>query len=482
MRGMQPDDVYRLTGAVDPRLSPDGATVAYVQTWVDEDEHDRRSAIWAAPADGSAPPRRLTFGGTRDGSPRWSPDGRWLAFTSARGDDPAQLFVLPVDGPGESRQLTSLKGGGIDGVDWSPDSSRLAFVARAHDPADDIEDVAKRPPRRVTRLQFRLDNEGWTQGRTHHLYTVGLDGAGARAADRRRRGGPDAGLVARRRHDRVRVGPSRGLGPRDRLRHLHDRRARRRAGARHPDRRRESRARVVARGRPDRTRVHPGGVRRSAARQDRGRRPRIRGSHRVDRVARSQRGAVPRDARADLGRRSHRVPGRGCGEGALVRGVGGRIGAGRATRGSGGHAVRVRSARRSPRVRGLDADEPVGGVRGRPARDRRRLRLPGRGHACRAGAVRRDRARRGGGPGLGDPAPGVRSRSRSTRRSSTSTAVRSPSTASASSTSSRWRRAPGTSCCSRTREAPRATRRNGAGRSVARSRVGQVGGRSTTTI
>ncbi len=177
MRGMQPDDVYRLTGAVDPRLSPDGATVAYVQTWVDEDEHDRRSAIWAAPADGSAPPRRLTFGGTRDGSPRWSPDGRWLAFTSARGDDPAQLFVLPVDGPGESRQLTSLKGGGIDGVDWSPDSSRLAFVARAHDPADDIEDVAKRPPRRFTRLQFRLDNEGWTQGRTHHLYTVGLDGA-----------------------------------------------------------------------------------------------------------------------------------------------------------------------------------------------------------------------------------------------------------------------------------------------------------------
>ena len=109
MRGMQPDDVYRLTGAGDPRLSPDGATIAYVQSGVDEEQHEPRSAIWSVPADGSAPPRRLTFGGLRDSSPRWSPDGRWLAFTSARDDVPAQLFVLPVDGPGESRQLTALK-------------------------------------------------------------------------------------------------------------------------------------------------------------------------------------------------------------------------------------------------------------------------------------------------------------------------------------------------------------------------------------
>ncbi len=181
MRGMQPDDVYRLTGAGDPRLSPDGATVAYVTAWTDE-THEPRSAIWTVPADGSAAPRRLTFGGKRDASPRWSPDGRWLAFTSARDDAPAQLFVLPVDGPGESRRLTSLQGA-VEGVAWAPDSSRIAFVARAHDPADDIEEVSKRPPRRFTRLQFRLDNEGWTEGRTHHLYVVGLDGEPAQLTD-----------------------------------------------------------------------------------------------------------------------------------------------------------------------------------------------------------------------------------------------------------------------------------------------------------
>jgi dipeptidyl aminopeptidase/acylaminoacyl peptidase len=111
------------------------------------------------------------------------------------------LFVLPVDGPGESRQLTTLKGA-IEGVAWAPDSERIAFVSRAHDLADDIEDVAKRPPRRFTRLQFRLDNEGWTQGRTHHLHTVGLEGAepvrltDGDAEDQMPAWSPDGSLIA----------------------------------------------------------------------------------------------------------------------------------------------------------------------------------------------------------------------------------------------------------------------------------------------
>jgi Tol biopolymer transport system component len=109
VRGMRPTDVYRLTSAGDPRLSPDGETVAYVVAWIDGESREARSAVWCVATNGSTEPRRLTYGGKRDGSPRWSPDGRWLAFTSAREDAQPQLFFLPVDGTGESGRLTDLE-------------------------------------------------------------------------------------------------------------------------------------------------------------------------------------------------------------------------------------------------------------------------------------------------------------------------------------------------------------------------------------
>ena len=173
MAGMQPRDVFRLRSAADPRVSPDGGTVAYVVSWVDEESREPRSAIWAATVDGSTEPRRLTFGPKRDATPRWSPDGRWLAFTSARDSDLAQLYVSPVDAPGEARRLTDLQEE-VTAPVWAPDGSRLAFTARDHDRDDDLEDRV-RPPRRIDRLQYRLDKEGWTVRRTHHVWIVGLE-------------------------------------------------------------------------------------------------------------------------------------------------------------------------------------------------------------------------------------------------------------------------------------------------------------------
>src|ERR671936_2209845 len=85
--GMAPEDVYELTGVADPRLHPDGRYVAYVQWRIDREANDYRSAIWVAAVDGSEPPRRLTAGGRRDSSPRRSPQGTQLAFTSNRGGE-----------------------------------------------------------------------------------------------------------------------------------------------------------------------------------------------------------------------------------------------------------------------------------------------------------------------------------------------------------------------------------------------------------
>ncbi len=175
MAGMVPEDVYELTGVADPRLSPDGTTVAFVVGSVDKDANEYRGAVWLAAADGSAPPRRFTAGAKADADPRWSPDGTRLAFTSNRADKTSQLYVMPVAG-GEPRKLTSLKEDVTQAV-WSPDGTRLVFVARVRDAAYEEEDDKKRLPRRFTRLQYKLDSVGWTADRPQHLFVVPADGS-----------------------------------------------------------------------------------------------------------------------------------------------------------------------------------------------------------------------------------------------------------------------------------------------------------------
>ena len=119
-------------------------------------------------------------GEKRDGSPRWSPDGRWLAFVSNRGDEkaPGQIYVIPAAG-GEARKLTDLKESAAD-VTWSPDSTRLAFTARVRDEAYEEEDDRKRKPRRFTRLFHKLDSVGFIGDRRTHVFVVDLDGGEAR--------------------------------------------------------------------------------------------------------------------------------------------------------------------------------------------------------------------------------------------------------------------------------------------------------------
>ena len=180
---MRPEDVYALTSVGDPRISPDGRRVAYVVTRIDEEANAYRTAIWVAPLDGSEEPRQLTSGTRSDHSPRWSPDGRWLAFVSNRdGEDEkkahGELYVLPADG-GEPRRLTDGKEG-VDAVAWSPDSSRLAFTRRDRDEAYDEEDDRRRAPRRFTRVFFKLNGVGWIGDRRNHVFVVGVDGGDER--------------------------------------------------------------------------------------------------------------------------------------------------------------------------------------------------------------------------------------------------------------------------------------------------------------
>jgi dipeptidyl aminopeptidase/acylaminoacyl peptidase len=172
-RPVRDDDLLRFTWVADPRISPDGTRVAFTRVWVDADADTYRTALSLAEvpaaAGGGAPPgvRPLTFG-PRDGQPRWSPDGRFLAFVRGPADgkdekskEPPQLFVLPLAG-GEARLVCKLAKGAAEPA-WSPDGKHLAFLSGTNPALDDPEPAKPRhePARVVTRPVYRENDEGF---------------------------------------------------------------------------------------------------------------------------------------------------------------------------------------------------------------------------------------------------------------------------------------------------------------------------------
>jgi dipeptidyl aminopeptidase/acylaminoacyl peptidase len=174
-RPFQPEDLLAITSVTDPQLSPDGARVAYVQTVIDAEQDEYRSTIWMASSEGGEPVQ-FTRGAKRDTAPRWSPDGRLLAFLSDRDDERPQLYVMPASG-GEARKLTSLDGGASPAV-WSPDGTCIVMAPQMPvetPPKDKQErDRWKQRPREIGVWPYKADGMGFILQNRSHLLAVSL--------------------------------------------------------------------------------------------------------------------------------------------------------------------------------------------------------------------------------------------------------------------------------------------------------------------
>jgi dipeptidyl aminopeptidase/acylaminoacyl peptidase len=174
--GMRAADIAEMTEVSDPRVSPNGQTIAFVVTTVDLDANAYRSGVWVAGTSKEFPPCPFTEGDAKEARPRWSPDGEWLAFVRHPEPTGARLCVAAVAG-GDTYEILEWPED-IEDLVWTPDGSTLVFTARERDEARYAPEKDKdRSPRRIDRLSYRLDNVGWTIDRPKHVFTIAADGS-----------------------------------------------------------------------------------------------------------------------------------------------------------------------------------------------------------------------------------------------------------------------------------------------------------------
>jgi dipeptidyl aminopeptidase/acylaminoacyl peptidase len=171
------DDMHRFHDVRDVQISPDGKWVAYTVNSVDVAADKSDTDVWMASWDGTQQ-LRLTSSPESENAPRWSPDGRYLAFLSGRPGKAkgTQVWLLDRSG-GEATQLTDLKGR-LSSYEWSPDSKRLLLVMADRDANDADDDKPSTPaatpkapkPIVIDRYKFKQDVVGYLTQKAARLY------------------------------------------------------------------------------------------------------------------------------------------------------------------------------------------------------------------------------------------------------------------------------------------------------------------------
>jgi dipeptidyl aminopeptidase/acylaminoacyl peptidase len=174
-RALEIADLDALRHVSDPQISPDGKWIVYTVGTVDAAADAHTSDLWATRWDGSET-RQLTSTPEPEHSPRWSPDGRRLAFLSARGDAEGaeQLWLLDWTGGGVER-VTRLANG-VSDFDWAPDSRRVVLVSAVAPDAD--RDAETPRPIVIDRMLIKRDGYGYLGAARARLHLVDLQKGG----------------------------------------------------------------------------------------------------------------------------------------------------------------------------------------------------------------------------------------------------------------------------------------------------------------
>ncbi|MES3153097.1 S9 family peptidase [Sphingomonas faeni] len=180
-RSFTGSDLFGLTIAADPQISPDGKTIVYVRRTGDVMTDTMKSSLWLIDV---ASGRQTPFA-TDGSSPRWSPDGARIAY-AARDGEGSQLFVRWLTGSTSAR-VTSFPRD-PQALAWSPDGTRLAYIATV---AGEGTKLGTQPPKPegakwaepltiIDRVNYRNDGPGYVKPGYDHLFVVGADGGAAR--------------------------------------------------------------------------------------------------------------------------------------------------------------------------------------------------------------------------------------------------------------------------------------------------------------
>jgi dipeptidyl aminopeptidase/acylaminoacyl peptidase len=175
---MRPEHIGALVAASDPRVAPDEQIVAYTRQTIDLEGNRYLHTVWTVSVGGGEPTPLVALDDANASLGRWSPDGTRLAYVARALDEDVRGAEVRVRDLATARDIIVC--GLLDAVyelEWSPDGSRLAFVARDPDPAvygtDDTPRKEKDTPARpVTTFFTRLDDEGWTYDRPLRVFVV----------------------------------------------------------------------------------------------------------------------------------------------------------------------------------------------------------------------------------------------------------------------------------------------------------------------